>query len=220
MSLSTLQMTPALLDYVRSVGVDEPEVLARLRAETAGMEMARMQIAPEQGQFMRFLVGLMGARRVLEVGVFTGYSSLALALALPPDGQLIALDISKEWTDVARRYWHEAGLDARIELRLGPALESLDALLSDGSRDSFDFAFIDADKVNYEAYFDACLQLVRPGGLIAVDNVLWGGRVLDAGITDSDTLAIREFNKRLKGDRRVELCLLPIADGLLLARRL
>ena len=213
-------MTPRLYDYMLQVSLTEPDVLRRLREETAGHQWARMQISPEQGQFMRLLAGLIGAKRAIEVGVFTGYSSLCVALALPADGELIACDVNEEWTAVAERYWREAGVDGRVRLRLGPALDTLKTLLAEEGAASFDFAFIDADKPGYWAYFELCAELVRPGGLIAIDNVLWNGQVADPSVIDPDTVAIRDFNNRLSHDRRVEQCMLPIADGLTLARRL
>jgi predicted O-methyltransferase YrrM len=176
-----------------------------------------MQISPEQGQFMALLVHVLGARRTLEIGVFTGYSSLAVALALPEDGRVIACDVSEEYTSVARRYWREAGVEDKIDLRLRPALQTLNDLIALGQAGSFDFAFIDADKENYENYYERCLTLIRPGGLIAVDNVLWSGRVLDAADQDGDTNAIRAFNQKLLADDRVWLSLLPIRDGVTLA---
>jgi caffeoyl-CoA O-methyltransferase len=176
-----------------------------------------MQISPDQGQFMALLIHLLGARRTLEIGVFTGYSSLAVALALPEDGRIIACDVHEEWTSVARRYWREAGVEKKIDLRLRPALETLDALIAGGEGGRFDFAFIDADKQNYANYFERALVLVRPGGLIAIDNVLWSGRVIDPAVRDADTLAIRAFNEKLHGDERVWLSMLPVRDGLTLA---
>ncbi len=178
-----------------------------------------MQIAPEQGAFMALLAELTGARRCLEVGTFTGYSSLSVALALPADGTMLCCDISEEWTSIARRYWTEARVADRIELRLGPALETLDALLADGAQDSFDFAFVDADKVNYPGYFERLMQLVRPGGVTLWDNVLWGGEVIDPAADDPDTRAIREINEILATDERVSIAMLPIADGLTVARK-
>ena len=178
-----------------------------------------MQIAPEQGQFMALLARLMGARRALEVGVFTGYSALAVALALPQDGRLVACDVSAEWTAVARRYWAEAGGAHKIALHLAPALETLAALRAGGEEGTYDLAFIDADKVNYGAYYEACLALLRPGGLVLVDNVLWGGAVADPAVQDAETRAIRAFNERLHGDPRVDLAVLPVGDGLTLARK-
>ena len=178
-----------------------------------------MQIAPEQGQFMSMLVRLLGARRAIEIGVFTGYSSLCIAAALPADGELIACDVNEDWTAMAQRYWREAGLAHKISLRLAPALETLDALLRAGEEGNFDFVFIDADKVNYPHYYERALALLKPGGLIAVDNVLWGGSVADPGADDDNTRAIRAFNRGLHQDPRVELSLVPIGDGLSLARK-
>ena len=178
-----------------------------------------MQIGPDQGQFMALLVELMGARNTLEVGTFTGYSALAMALALPNDGRLVACDVSEEWTAIGRPYWEEAGVADKIDLRLAPALETLDALLAEGLAGTFDFAFIDADKEGYEAYFERALELIRPGGLIALDNTLWEGKVLDPQVTDVNTEAIRRINTKLARDERVTLSLLPIGDGLTLARK-
>jgi len=178
-----------------------------------------MQIAPEQGQLMGMLVRLMSARRCIEVGVFTGYSSLAVALALPEDGELLACDISEEWTAIARRYWRKAKVADKVNLVLGPALKTLDAELDAGKAGTFDFAFIDADKTNYAGYFERCLKLLRPGGLIAVDNTLWSGRVADPKVRDADTRALRAFNAKVAVDERVDLCLVPIADGLTLCRK-
>jgi predicted O-methyltransferase YrrM len=210
-------MDNRLYRYLLDVSLREPEVLAALREETAGMPGARMQIAPEQGQFMALLLGLMGARRTLEVGVFTGYSTLWTALALPPEGRIVALDIDPDTTAVARRYWTRAGVAERIDLRIGDALPALDALLEDGAAGTFDFAFIDADKVRYPDYYERALTLLRPGGLIAVDNVLWSGRVAAPDKDDADTRALDAFNRALKGDTRVALSMVPVADGLTLA---
>ncbi|MGA7799930.1 MAG: class I SAM-dependent methyltransferase [Gammaproteobacteria bacterium] len=217
MSNKTFTLSEPLYDYLAGVSLREPPLMRRLREETARDPMARMQIAPEQGQLMALLVQLMGARRTLEVGVFTGYSSLSVARALPPDGRIVACDISETWTAVARRYWEEAGVADKIDLRLAPALETLDGLLAAHEAGRFDFAFIDADKENYPHYFERCLQLLRPGGLIAVDNVLWSGRVADESDTEPDTVAIRAFNRRLHADERIALSMLPIGDGLTLA---
>ena len=219
MSRRTEPLTDELYDYLLRVSLREPEVLRRLREETGGLEKAGMQISPEQGQFMALLVELIGARRTLEVGTFTGYSALVVALALPADGRVVACDVSEEWTAVARRYWKEAGVAHKIDLRLGPAVDTLESLLGEGHRDDFDFVFIDADKVSYEAYFELALELVRPGGLVAVDNTLWHGRVIDPAETDADTEAIRRFNARLASDERVTLSLVPIGDGVSLARK-
>jgi len=212
-----IPVSPELADYIRRVSLREPDVLRRLREETASHPRVSMQISPEQGQFMDVLIHMLGARRTLEIGVFTGYSSLVVALALPEDGRIIACDVSEEYTSVARRYWREAGVDRKIDLRLRPALETLNDLIALGQAGSFDFAFIDADKENYDNYYERCLTLLRPGGLIAVDNVLWSGRVIDAADQDVDTRAIREFNNKLQADERVWLSMLPIRDGVTLA---
>jgi caffeoyl-CoA O-methyltransferase len=219
MASRTTELSEPLYDYLLGVSVREPEVLVRLRAETAGLEWARMQIGPDQGQFMRLLIELIGARRTLEVGVFTGYSSLSVALALPDDGRIVACDVSEEWTEIARRYWKDAGVAHKIDLRLAPATRTLDALIAEGRSSAFDFAFIDADKENYDAYYERCLTLVRQGGLIAIDNVLWSGAVIDASKTDADTTAIRALNKKLHKDERVSLSMIPVGDGLTLARK-
>ena len=220
MSTKTFTLSDDLYAYLLNSSLREPDLLRRLREETAKDELARMQISPEQGQFMSLLVKLMGAKRTLEVGVFTGYSSLSVALALPPDGKVIACDISEKWTAIARRYWKEGGVEAKIELRLGHAVRTLDKLLKEGFNEHFDFAFIDADKENYLEYYERALNLVRKGGLIAVDNVLWSGRVADPEDRDEDTIAIRSFNEHLKKDTRVALSLVPIGDGLTLALKL
>jgi predicted O-methyltransferase YrrM len=220
MTNKTLSMNDALYDYLLSVSLREPGILQRLRVETAGDAMARMQSAPEQGQFMALLVQLLGARRCLEVGVYTGYSTLWVAQALPPEGRIIACDISEEWTSIARRYWAEAGVAERIDLRLAPALETLQGLIDTGQSGSFDFAFIDADKDNYGNYYEAVLELLRPGGLMAIDNTLWSGDVADPGKQDADTRAIRALNRQVHADRRVMMSLLPVADGLTLALKL
>jgi caffeoyl-CoA O-methyltransferase len=216
----SIALTPALHDYMLQVSLREPAVLRRLREETAEHPNAGMQVAPEQGQFMAMLVRMLGATEALEVGVFTGYSSLAVALALPAHGRLTACDVSEEFTAVARRYWAEAGVAHKITLRLAPALETLDALVAEGRAGTFDFAFIDADKQGYPAYYERALVLVRPGGVIAVDNVFRRGRVVDPDVQDPDTVAIRRFNEQLHADDRVELSLVPIGDGLTLARRI
>jgi len=205
--------------YLLQVGVREPEILRRLRDETQTMPRANMQIAPEQGAFMGLLAEITGARRYLEVGTFTGYSSLAVALAMPPDGHLLCCDVSEEWTSVARRYWAEAGVADRIDLRIAPALQTLDALLADGAEGSYDYGFVDADKSNYLAYYERLLRLMRPGGLMLFDNVLWSGRVADPAVDDEDTRALRDLNERLAKDERVSLVILPVADGLTLARK-
>jgi len=220
MSNKTFTLPDALYNYVLSVSLREQPALRRLRRETAKDSMSVMQIAPEQGQFMALLVQLMGARKALEIGVYTGYSALCVARALPADGRLVACDISESWTAVAQRYWREADIIDKIDLRLAPALETLDQLIQAGETDTFDFAFIDADKENYLAYFERVLELLRPGGLIAIDNTLWSGSVIDASCQDTDTQAIRAFNKALHTDTRVHISLVPIADGLTLALKL
>lgn len=205
----------ALVDYVRRVGVKEPDVLRRLREETARMPNAQMQITPEQGQFLRVILKAIGAKKTLEVGVFTGYSSTLTALALPADGRVIACDRSEEYTSVARRYWKEAGVEGKIDLRLGPALDTVRKLVEDKTaRGTFDFAFIDADKSSYDAYYESALQLVRQGGMIALDNMLWHGRVLDENTRDADTLAIQALNRKIRDDERVVAALVPVGDGI------
>lgn len=219
MTNRTIQMTDSLYRYLLDHSVREPAILSELRAETAGLPYAQMQIGPEQGQFMSLLVRLIGATRCIEVGVFTGYSSLAVALALPDDGRILACDVSEEWTAIAQRYWRTARMDHKIELKLAPAMQTLDALIADGQSGAYDFAFIDADKTSYTTYYESLLQLVRPGGLIAIDNTLWSGKVADADAGDSDTAALREFNDTLHRDERIDLSLVPIGDGLTLARK-
>ena len=219
MSGSTLGLPADLRAYLLSVGVREPLILADLREETAALPQHDMQIAPEQGALMALLVELTGARRCLEVGTFTGYSSTRVAMALPADGSLVCCDISQEWTDVARRYWEQAGVAHKIELRLGPALETLDALLAEGQAGSFDFAFLDADKDNYPGYVERLLVLLRPGGLLAVDNVFWSGDVANPDVDTTAVRAIRAVNQMLADDERVSVAMVPIADGLTLARK-
>jgi caffeoyl-CoA O-methyltransferase len=219
MTNKTIGISDELAKYVVDVGAREPDVLARLRAETAAMPNHRMQIAPEQGAFLALLVQLVGARRCIEVGTFTGYSSTAVALALPEDGRLLCCDVSEEWTSVARRYWDEAGVADKVELRVAPATETLDQLLAQGEEAAYDFAFVDADKAGYDGYYERLLRLVRPGGLIALDNTLWGGRVLETDADDEDTRAIRALNAKLADDERVSLSLVPMADGVTLALR-
>ena|SRR5579871_4181594 len=217
--MSNLQtpITPELAEYIRSVSLREPELLRQLREETAGRPDAGMQLSPEQGQFLGLLARMTGARKAIEVGVFTGLSSLHVALAMPPEGRLIACDVNPESTAIARRYWRAAGVADKIELRLAPALDTLDALLREGGADSFDFAFVDADKENYQHYLERVLKLLRPGGLAAFDNVLWHARVTDPSVQDPDTRAIRAFNARLHLDERVWLSLVAIGDGVTLA---
>lgn len=219
MSKRSISLTDSLYEYLLSVSLREPDLLLKLREETAADPAANMQISPEQGQFMGLLARLMGARRCLEIGVFTGYSSLAIALALPDDGRIVACDVSEKWTSVARRYWAAAGVAHKIDLRLATAMETLDRLLADGEAGTFDFAFIDADKENYVGYYERALQLLRSGGLVVADNTLWSGRVADPENAEADTVALRHFNELLHGDSRVDLSLVPIGDGLSLARK-
>ncbi|WP_414751938.1 class I SAM-dependent methyltransferase [Anabaena sp. CCY 9910] len=219
MTTRTLGITQNLYDYLLSISLREPEILTKLRQETALQPMGRMQIAPEQGQFMALLVQLLGAKKTLEVGVFTGYSSLIVALALPPDGKLVACDVSEEFTAIAQRYWQQAGVTHKIDFHLAPALETLDKLLVAGEAETFDFAFIDADKSNYDNYYERSLQLIRSGGVIAIDNVLWSGKVADPAIQDNRTKKIRAFNHKLLQDQRITLSLIPIGDGLTLVRK-
>lgn len=210
-------MSDSLGEYMQSVSLREPDVLTRLREETSRLSMSMMQIAPEQGQFMQLLVKALGIRRAIEVGVFTGYSTLCVALAMPDDGRIVACDVNKEWTDIAQRYWKEAGVDNKIELRLAPALETLDTLVDEQLQNKFDFAFIDADKEGYKDYYERALALIRPGGLIAIDNTLWNGDVADESNQSESTQAIRGINRHLHTDERVDISLLPIGDGLTLA---
>lgn len=217
MSKKTLGLDEQLYNYFLSVSLREPEILQQLREETSHLPGGIMQIAPEQGQFMAMLIQILGATKTLEVGVFTGYSSLCVALALPMNGKIVACDVSEEYTAIARRYWQAAGVADKVELRLAPALETLDQLLATGQAGTFDFAFIDADKRNYQAYYELALELIRPGGLIAIDNVLWSGRVADPQSQENTTKALREFNHKLHQDERINLSILPIADGLTLA---
>jgi predicted O-methyltransferase YrrM len=217
MTKQTTGLEGTLADYIQSISLREADILKQLREETAKLSMARMQISPEQGQLMALLVQLMGAKKTLEIGVFTGYSALAVALALPDDGKVIACDISEEYTAIAKDFWERAGVSEKIDLRIAPALETLDQLISEGETGSFDLAFIDADKRNYENYYERALTLLRPGGLILIDNVLWSGKVIDPTITDKQTQAIREFNQKRHQDSRISLSLIAIADGLTLA---
>lgn len=213
-----LNMTPPLYDYMLNVSLREHPVLHALREDTASMALAAMQVAPEQAQFMQWLIKLIRAQRVLEVGTFTGYSALAMALALPDDGELITCDINKEWTAKAPTFWQQAQQDKKISLRLAPALDTLNTLLQEGYRQRFDFIFIDADKTNYLNYYELALQLVSPNGLIAIDNIFWDGKVIDSQVNDGQTREIRRLNDFLKQDQRVDISLLPIADGLFLVK--
>lgn len=220
MSNRTIQVDDRLYDYLVSVSVREASALRQLREETVALgNIARMQISPEQGQFMAFMVELTGAHRLLEMGTFTGYSTLACALALPPDGEIITCDINPTWTQIGQNAWRDAGVREKIQLRLGEGERTLQSLLDEGQANTFDMMFIDADKVSYDKYYELGLQLVRPGGVILIDNVLWGGSVADPADQDEDTVAIRALNKKLHTDNRVTLSMLPVGDGLTLARR-
>jgi predicted O-methyltransferase YrrM len=219
MSNRTIPVDERLHGYLLERSVRESDLKRRLREATVPLEMGRMQIAPEQGQFMALLVELIAARRIIEVGTFTGYSALCMAEAMPDDGTLVCCDVSAEWTGIARGFWREAGVEGRIDLRLAPALETLDALMAEGEAGQYDLAFIDADKGNYGNYFERCLALLRTGGLVLLDNTLWGGRVADPEEQDEDTRAIRSLNDQLLQDGRVTISLVPIGDGLTLARK-
>jgi caffeoyl-CoA O-methyltransferase len=210
--MKSVPLTDALYDYVVKVGTRESKVQRELRAETQKMPMAGMQIGPDQGALLQVLVRILRAKRCIEVGTFTGYSALAVALALPPGGRIVCCDVSEEWTSIARRYWKKAGVDKKIDLRIGPALETLKSL-----KGSYDFAFIDADKPNYWKYYERCLKLARKGGLIAIDNTLWGGSVINPEKQSESTQALRAFNLQIAKDRRVDIALVPIGDGLTLA---
>ena len=212
MARGAIEIPVRLIDYVVAMGVRETAVQRQLRAVTRRIPMGTMQIGPEQAALMQVLVRAIGARRCLEIGTFTGYSALAVALALPPGGRIVCCDVSEEWTAVARRYWKMAGVQRKIFLRIAPALDTLKTL-----KGKFDFAFIDADKTNYQNYFERCLKLMRRGGLIAIDNTLWHGKVIDRRDQTADTRAIRAFNRKLRRDRRVDITLVPIGDGLTLA---
>ena len=219
MSDYTLNLTPEVYAYFHKVSLREPKVLKELREKTHTMSMGHMQISPEQGQFMRLLMELMQAKKTLDIGTFTGYSALSVALALPDNGKVIACDVNVEWTTVAKRYWEMAGVAHKIDLRLAPALDTLQGLIDAGQSETFDFAFIDADKLNYLNYYEKALTLSRPGGLIAIDNVLWDGAVADPSIDDPNTKAIRHVNEVLSKDERVTLSMLPLGDGLTLLRK-
>lgn len=209
----------SIYQYMLEVSLREDPLLRELREETAAMPMSSMQIAPDQGQFMALLAQLLNTRNAIEIGVFTGYSSISVARVLPPDGRLLCCDVSKEWTDIARRYWHRAGVEDKIELVLAPAITTLQQRIANGETGNYDFAFVDADKENYDRYFELCLQLLRPGGLIVFDNVLWSGDVLDPDTTDPETRAFQQLNRKLRKDKRVDISLLPLADGLFLVRK-
>lgn len=219
MSRETLGLDDTLTDYVRRVGAREDQSLARLREETAKHPRAQMQISLEQGQFLALLIELIGAKRTFEVGTFTGYSAMWVVKAMGPDGRLVALDVDKDFTSIAQRHWREAGIDGQIDLRLAPAADSLKNMVEVGETGTYDFAFIDADKTNYDTYYEYALQLLRKGGLIAIDNVLWSGRVADPAEQGDDTVALRKLNEKLAKDERVTVSLIPIGDGLTLARK-
>lgn len=219
MSDSTINLTPMLYAYLQKNSLRESEVLKSLREQTHKMSMGHMQISPEQGQFMSLLMELLGARKTLDIGVFTGYSALSVALALPVGGKVTACDTNVEWTKIARRFWEKAGVADKIDLRLAPAVETLQLLLEQGDRETYDFVFIDADKVNYPVYYELALSLIRPGGVIALDNVLFSGKVADEQVTDINTTVIRALNAKLLHDERISLSMLPLGDGLTLARK-
>jgi len=219
MSSETLNLTPKVYEYLQKVSLREPQLLAKLRHQTSKMSMSQMQISPEQGQFMALLVELINAKKTLDIGVFTGYSALVVALALPNDGKVIGCDINGEWTSIAKKYWELAGVTQKIDLRLAPAVDTLETLINEGQESTFDFAFIDADKINYPQYYELSLKLLREGGLIAIDNVLWGGKVALPEYNDDNTLVIRELNEKLLKDERVTISMVPIGDGLTLARK-
>lgn len=219
MTLRTLQLTDTLYRYVLDHSLREHPAQAALREATSSHPHAGMQISPEQGQFMALLVRLLGARRTIEVGVFTGYSALCVALALPEDGRVLACDVSDEYTRIGKPYWAQAGVAHKIDLRIAPALQTLDERLAAGESAQYDFAFIDADKSRYDAYYERCLTLLRPGGLIVIDNTLWGGSVTRGDADDADTAALRALNDKLHGDERIDLSLLPFSDGVTLARK-
>ena len=217
MSTNILRIDDALEAYLGELLPEEPAVLARLHEETGQLEYASMQIGRDQGRFMTLLLRCLGARKTIEVGVFTGYSTLVTALALPDTGRIVACDINREWTDIAQQYWREAGVADKIDLRIGPAADTLEAMLAGGEAESYDFAFIDADKTGYGGYYESCLSLLRPGGVIAIDNALWAGAVVDSTDSSADTKAIRALNEKISRDSRVEPYLAPIGDGIHLA---
>jgi predicted O-methyltransferase YrrM len=220
MSSDTIELNQSLRDYLINVSVKEPSVLKDLREETLKLDEFQMQISPEQGSFLSLLVKLINAKHTLDIGVFTGYSSLVVALQLPQNGYVTACDTNEEWTEIAQKYWKIAKVEDNIDLHIAPAVETLEKLISNGNEGLYDFSFIDADKINYQHYFEQSLVLVRKGGVIAIDNVLWGGRVLDNSDTEPATRAIREFNSKLYKDDRVAISMIPIGDGLTLAQKL
>ncbi len=212
-------LPPSVETYLFELQEPETAIQIRLRAETSLLEQAGMQIGPDQGKFMAMMVKLIGAKNCLEIGTFTGYSALAVAMALPPAGKLICCDVSEEWTSMGRRYWDEAGVSRKIDLRLAPATDTLLTLIAEGGKNTFDFAFIDADKTAYDAYYEFCLELVRPNGIILLDNMLWSGKVADSNETDEDTVAIRDLNQKIRDDDRVDSCLLSVGDGIMMVRK-
>lgn len=214
-----LDLPEAIATYVRSAGIEEPRPLAALREETERLPDAHMASTPEQAALLGFLARLVGARRTLDIGTFTGYSALAVAYALPPDGEVMAFDDSPDMAEVARRHWGQAGMNQRIRLHVGPAADGVDMLIAEGRAGTFDMAFIDADKEGYDGYYEQCLTLVRPGGLIVLDNMLWKGTVADPSNTTTSTVALRDLTAKIQDDARVDACLLPLRDGLLLVRR-
>jgi caffeoyl-CoA O-methyltransferase len=217
MSNNTINLTPEVYEYLQKNSLREIEPLRELRKQTQSMSTGGMQISPEQGQFMQMLVKILGAKKTLEIGVFTGYSTLSVALALPADGKIIACDVNKEWTSIAARFWEIAGVTSKIDLRIAPAQETLSELIEKGEAGTFDFAFIDADKLNYLHYYEYALKLVRPGGLIMIDNVLWGGDVANSEVNDGNTQVLRELNQKIYHDERVMISMLPVGDGVTLA---
>ncbi|WP_152221455.1 O-methyltransferase [Pseudomonas sp. SCB32] len=219
MTTRTLNLDDTLYQYLLDVSLRDSPIKANLRAETAALPMSRWQVAPEQGQFLALLVKLIGARRLLEVGTFTGYSALCMAEALPADGHLLCCDLPGDYNEIARAHWREAGVDTRIELRLGPALSTLESLMVGGEDGCFDLVFIDADKARYSTYFEYALSLLRSGGLVVFDNVLWSGRVLEVEPESADTRAIQQLNRALKEDARIDYSLVPIGDGMSLCRK-
>jgi O-methyltransferase len=219
MTNRTITLDDRLYDYLLAHSVRETNLMHELRETTSQLEMSRMQVAPEQGAFMGLLVELVDASRIIEVGTFTGYSALCMASAMAPDGKIVCCDVSEEWTSIAREFWHRAGVSERIDLRIAPALDTLDGLLNDGQAGQFDMAFVDADKTNYPAYYERCFELVRPGGLILFDNTLWSGAVADPADNEPDTQGIRKLNQILFEDERVTISLVPIGDGLTLVRK-
>ena len=219
MSTRTLNLNDQIYHYILDNSLRERPIQKALREETSKLTMARMQISPEQGQFMQLIAKLMNVKNVIEVGTFTGYSSLAVALALPEDGHLIACDINEEWTDMARRYWQQANVADNIDLQIAPALQTLNKLLGENKAGTFDLVFIDADKTGYDDYYEACLQLLRPAGLMMIDNTLWSGSVADEQNNEPDTVALRKLNSKIHQDQRVEMSLLPVGDGLTLVMK-